>query len=302
MLFDTLLFFLLYKSTDILEITVREFQRHRNLENPEIGKYRAGYSDCAREVARYLATPEPLPSATVPSLNDPGSKARLLRHLDSCIHEIDSEITNTKDHSMTSRDYLRTPSTMHTECSQDSINPLDYSKINHEGALNLTKSPPTLSSSHTAAPSSGDENNNNGRVFESTTTTSTSTTSTTVVEVMATSTSPPLASDNFSSLMASTQNKQPQQQQQLASKKAATTVPPNKAITNSKRNKSFADKNGDGESVASSQSQTPPIPPKKAMIKSVEKERIAVIEWIKKIFLHPYPPHSLSLSFTLYHP
>lgn len=61
---------------------MREFQRHRNLENPEINKYRAGYSDCAREVARYLATPEPLPSATVPSLSDPGSKARLLRHLD----------------------------------------------------------------------------------------------------------------------------------------------------------------------------------------------------------------------------
>jgi Hairy Orange len=255
---------------------VREFQRHRNLENPEIGKYRAGYSDCAREVARYLATPEPLPSATVPSLNDPGSKARLLRHLDSCIHEIDSEIINTKDHSLSTRDYLRTPSTMHTECSQDSINPLDYSKINHEGALNLTKSPPTLTL-HTTAPSSGDENNNNGRIFESTTTTTTSTTSTTAVAI-ATSTSPPLASDNFSSLMASTQNKQPQQQQQSASsKKATTTVAPNKAITNSKRNKSFADKNGD-ESVASSQSQTPPIPPKKAMIKSVEKERIAVIE------------------------
>lgn len=256
--------------TDILEITVREFQRHRNLENPDVSKYRAGYSDCAREVARYLATPEPLPSATVPSLNDAGSKSRLLRHLDACLIEIDSEITNAKDHSMTSRDYLRTPSTMHTECSQDSINPLDYSKINHEGALNLTKSPPTLN--HAAVPSlSGDENNNsNGRIFETTTNTA----------VAVASTSPPLVSDNFSSSMASTPNKQPQQQQSTstssASKKASTNVAPNKAITNSKRNKSFADKNGD-ESVASSQSKTP-IPPKKAMIKSVEKERIAVIE------------------------
>jgi hypothetical protein len=122
-------------STDILEITVREFQRHRNLDSPEMNKYRAGYSDCAREVARYLATPEPLPSATVPSLNDPGSKSRLLRHLDACLLEIDSEISNSKEHVMhTSRDYLRTPSTMHTECSsQDSINPLDFSKINHDG-------------------------------------------------------------------------------------------------------------------------------------------------------------------------
>lgn len=240
---------------------MREFQRHRNLENPEINKYRAGYSDCAREVARYLATPEPLPSATVPSLNDPGSKSRLLRHLDACLLEIDSEITNAKDHSMTSRDYLRTPSTMHTECSQDSINPLDYSKINHEGALNLTKSPPTLnhvSSAAVTAPSSGDENNNGHqqRVYERITTTP----STSV-----TSTSPPLASDNFSSSsMASTTNKQSSD-----GRKSTAGVAPNKAITSSKRNKSFADKND--ESVT----QTP-IPPKKAMIKSVEKERIAV--------------------------
>jgi len=55
-------------------------------------KYRAGYSDCAREVARYLATPEPPPLPSVPSISDPGCKARLLRHLDQCILEIDTEI------------------------------------------------------------------------------------------------------------------------------------------------------------------------------------------------------------------
>ena len=60
---------------------MREFQRHRNLENPEITKYRAGYSDCVREIARYLSTPEPLPSATVPSLSDPGSKGDFLKSL-----------------------------------------------------------------------------------------------------------------------------------------------------------------------------------------------------------------------------
>lgn len=258
-------------SQDILEITVREFQRHRNLDNPEINKYRAGYSDCAREVARYLATPEPVPSATVPSLNDPGSKSRLLRHLDACLLEIDSEITNAKDHSMTSRDYLRTPSTMHTECSQDSINPLDYSKINHDGALNLTKSPPTLNhvSSASTAPSSGDENNNGQH--ESTITPSAS----------VTSSSPLLPSDNFSSSssMASTANKQ------SSGGKKSTTVAPNKAITGSKRNKSFADKSDE-----SGTSQTP-IPPKKAMIKSVEKERIAVNIVRIKIKKFSYPFH-----------
>lgn len=55
-------------------------------------KYRAGYTDCAREVARYLATPEPPPLPSVPVINDPGCKARLLRHLDQCILEIDTEI------------------------------------------------------------------------------------------------------------------------------------------------------------------------------------------------------------------
>jgi hypothetical protein len=231
---------------DILEITVREFQRHRNLENPEINKYRAGYSDCAREVARYLATPEPLPSATVPSLSDPGSKARLLRHLDSCVLEIDTEIsTGLKDHSMTSRDFLRTPSTMNntTDCSQDSINPLDYSKINQDGALNLSKSV----NSPPPPPTNSQDENNNGRLYgESTSAVSPST----------------LVPDNFSpsSSLASTNKHQP------SSKKTS-----NKAITGSKRNKSFVDKSDESVSVTQS-----PVPPKKAMIKSVEKERIAV--------------------------
>ncbi|KAL7043938.1 hypothetical protein ACKWTF_001711 [Chironomus riparius] len=255
------------EKADILEITVREFQRHRNLECPEIDKYRAGYSDCAREVARYLATPEPLPSATVPSLNDPGSKARLLRHLDACLLEIDSEISNAKEHPVVSRDYLRTPSTVQTECSQDSINPLDYSKINHDGALNLTKSlnSPTPTSNHCIASttnttnngSSGDENNNGQqqRIYGESTTSTTASPTLTVSGI----------GDNFSSSSLPTKQ---QQSQQSASKKA-----PNKAITSSKRNKSFVDKSGGSdESVATSQS---PIPPKKAMIKSVEKERIA---------------------------
>jgi Hairy Orange len=244
--------------TDILEITVREFQRHRNLENPEINKYRAGYSDCAREVSRYLATPEPLPSATVPSLSDPGSKARLLRHLDSCVLEIDTEISSgSKDLSLTSRDYLRTPSTMNnTDCSQDSINPLDYSKINQDGALNLSKnvnSPPTMSSQ---------DENNNGRLYGE-----------------STSASPPtLVPDNFSSSSSASTNKQP-----TPTKKSS-----NKAITGSKRNKSFVDKSD--ESVVQS-----PVPPKKAMIKSVEKERIAVNR-MENIFDFIFPSSQLHFS------
>lgn len=55
-------------------------------------KYRAGYTDCAREVARYLSTPEPPPLPSVPNIADAGCRTRLLRHLDLCIAEIETEI------------------------------------------------------------------------------------------------------------------------------------------------------------------------------------------------------------------
>lgn len=129
------------EKADILELTVRHFQRHRNLDNPIIDKYRAGYTDCAREVARYLATPEPPPLPSVPTLTDAGSKARLLRHLDNCIAEIDTEICPKilpngngpevakveviyDNHSVLKKDVL-------DYGGQDS-NPLDFSKTNRE--------------------------------------------------------------------------------------------------------------------------------------------------------------------------
>lgn len=243
------------EKADILEITVRHFQRHRNLDNPDLDKYRSGYSDCAREVARYLATPERLPAATLPSLSDPDSKSRLLRHLDSCILEIDSEISTVKDHSLSSRDYLQTPTTVNTtDCSQDSINPLDFSKVTHDGALNLSKTINSPSSQR-QTPTVNQDENNNGR----------SPRLSSYGESASASASPPLVSDNFSSSMAST-NKQP-----TVVKKTSS----NKAITSSKRNKSFVDKNDDS---------LVPVPPKKAMIKSVEKERIAAVNRMEKYF------------------
>lgn len=166
---------------------------------------------------------------------------------------------------MTSRDYLRTPSTMNntTDCSQDSINPLDYSKINQDGALNLSKSvnsppPPTTNSQ---------DENNNGRAYGESTSASSPLT---------------LVPDNFSpsSSLAST-NKH-----QASSKKAS-----NKAITGSKRNKSFVDKSDESVSVTQS-----PVPPKKAMIKSVEKERIAVNRMENIFWLYFRNPKKLMLS------
>ncbi|XP_031623319.1 uncharacterized protein LOC116340794 [Contarinia nasturtii] len=80
------------EKADILELTVRHFQKHRHIDNEATDKYKAGYADCAREVARYLSTPEPPPLPSVPSLADNGCKTRLLRHLDQCIAEIETEI------------------------------------------------------------------------------------------------------------------------------------------------------------------------------------------------------------------
>ncbi|XP_055917521.1 circadian locomoter output cycles protein kaput isoform X2 [Eupeodes corollae] len=154
------------EKADILELTVRHFQRHRNLDDPTINKYRAGYTDCAREVARYLATPEPPPLPNLPSLSDPGSKARLLRHLDQCIAEIDVEIC---PHTTA---YADSPSSSCFEInctkkpqdensldysSQDS-NPLDFSKATR---VNITAH--TISSTSTEHVNNQDENNNRGQ-------------------------------------------------------------------------------------------------------------------------------------------
>ncbi|XP_055840220.1 putative mediator of RNA polymerase II transcription subunit 29 isoform X2 [Episyrphus balteatus] len=157
------------EKADILELTVRHFQRHRNLDDPTINKYRAGYTDCAREVARYLATPEPPPLPNLPSLSDPGSKARLLRHLDQCIAEIDVEIC---PHTTA---YADSPSSSCFEIncakkpqdensldysSQDS-NPLDFSKATR---VNITAH--TISSTSTEHVNNQDENNNRGQEMD----------------------------------------------------------------------------------------------------------------------------------------
>lgn len=229
------------------------------MDNPEISKYRSGYSDCIREVARYLATPEPIPSATVPSLNDSGSKSRLLRHLDACLLEIDSEMTTSKDPSILSRDCLRTPSTVQTECSQDSINQLDFTKINHERVLNLTKSSASLSHvSVVTAPSSSDENNNGQNVLENVRRTSSPVISTSPLLTS------PLSNDNYSQLFVISNRHSD------ASEKNSSSIEEgfNIAVMSSKREKSFMEKNDKSAQAF--------IPPKKAMILSVEKELILV--------------------------
>ncbi|GLV38755.1 similar to Deadpan [Carabus blaptoides fortunei] len=77
------------EKADILELTVRHFQRHRNLDTPGLNKYRAGYADCVREVQRYLETPD----AQTMCVIEPGIRQRLLRHLENCVAEIDTDIS-----------------------------------------------------------------------------------------------------------------------------------------------------------------------------------------------------------------
>lgn len=147
-----------------------------------MNKYRAGYTDCAREVARYLATPEPPPMGNMPTLAEPGSKARLLRHLDQCIAEIDVEICpHTTTTTTGQSNFVDSPNSSNTcydlkkvhsqageehsldYSSQDS-NPLDYSKGLKlgEAALLQASSTSSLATATTMLPVQ-DENNNRGQ-------------------------------------------------------------------------------------------------------------------------------------------
>ncbi|XP_054258307.1 transcription factor HES-1-like [Macrosteles quadrilineatus] len=86
------------EKADILELTVRHLQRQKTLSCGTLDKYKAGFQECAREVTRFLDTPElqlgpTAPLAPGPPLIDTGIKQRLLRHMDSCLSEIDLDFS-----------------------------------------------------------------------------------------------------------------------------------------------------------------------------------------------------------------
>ncbi|XP_017888839.1 protein deadpan [Ceratina calcarata] len=83
------------EKADILELTVRHLQRQRSLAQPGLSRYKAGYQDCSREVSRYLDAPDIITGNTTPM--DPGVKQRLLRHLDSCVSELDLDLGSRPD-------------------------------------------------------------------------------------------------------------------------------------------------------------------------------------------------------------
>lgn len=76
------------EKADILELTVRHFQRHRSLDTEGVHQYKAGFVDCVREVQRYLDTPD----AHTMTVLEAGVKQRLVRHLESCVAEVDADL------------------------------------------------------------------------------------------------------------------------------------------------------------------------------------------------------------------
>lgn len=93
------------EKADILELTVRHFQRHRSLDVKGVNQYKAGYGDCVREVQRYLETPD----AQTMTIVDIGVRQRLLRHLDNCVAEVDVDIKNALPAVSTSEERLQPP-------------------------------------------------------------------------------------------------------------------------------------------------------------------------------------------------
>ncbi|XP_014290043.1 transcription factor HES-4 isoform X2 [Halyomorpha halys] len=73
------------EKADILELTVRHLQRQKTLNSSSVDKYRAGFIECAREVTRFLDSPEL--QGPKPGL-DPSVRQRLLRHLETTAAEI----------------------------------------------------------------------------------------------------------------------------------------------------------------------------------------------------------------------
>lgn len=93
------------EKADILELTVRHFQRHRSLDVKGVNQYKAGYGDCVREVQRYLETPD----AQTMTIVDVGVRQRLLRHLDNCVAEVDVDIKNALPTVSNSEERLQPP-------------------------------------------------------------------------------------------------------------------------------------------------------------------------------------------------
>lgn len=106
------------EKADILELTVRHFQRHRSLDLKSVNMYKAGYSDCVKEVQRYLETPD----AQTMAIMESGVRQRLLRHLDSCVTEVDMDIRHQSSMVSPTEDRLQPPDSSTLEEINNNVN------------------------------------------------------------------------------------------------------------------------------------------------------------------------------------
>nr|CAD7195202.1 unnamed protein product [Timema douglasi] len=139
------------EKADILELTVRYLQRQRTLGSAVLSKYRAGFQECTREVSRFLESSDLLNSSTgtqsSPITLDPRIKQRLLRHLDSCVAELDLDFGLSPSSSSPSTTVAGSP---------DSKDPVSSSPLAAVKAEADSEARPDSSTT------GGDENNNNG--------------------------------------------------------------------------------------------------------------------------------------------
>ncbi|XP_076232554.1 bHLH protein similar to Deadpan [Calliopsis andreniformis] len=153
------------EKADILELTVRHLQRQRSLTQPGLSRYKAGYQDCSREVSRYLDAPDIITGNTTPM--DPAVKQRLLRHLDSCVSELDLDLGSRPDSGLGS-----SPGSVTTDraTGAGSPGPLEHhvpptahcsTTLNPTVGLIKAEIPEIEPARPDSSTTAGDENNNN---------------------------------------------------------------------------------------------------------------------------------------------
>lgn len=115
------------EKADILELTVRHFQRHRSLDTQGVQQYKAGYADCVREVQRYLETPD----AQTMTVLETGVRQRLLQHLDSCVSEVDVDLkSNDEDRVQVPADSSSSPEEINNNTNnQNSSKQIDHQPL-----------------------------------------------------------------------------------------------------------------------------------------------------------------------------
>lgn len=127
------------EKADILELTVRHFQRHQSLDLKGINLYKSGYADCVKEVQRYLETPD----AQTMTVMDSGVRQRLLRHLDSCVAEVDMDIRQSSMNSPSIEEIVQPPDSSTLEEINNNTNPIQHLEGKEDESSSTKQMPKT---------------------------------------------------------------------------------------------------------------------------------------------------------------